>query len=322
MLFGAQIRQAGGLLAALRRAEVMGAEVMQVFAQSPRQWRYPEANAERSVDFGSAWPASTVVRWVVCHAPYLINLGSADPVIYERSCACLAENLGAAGAMGAGGLVVHLGSHLGAGLEARLDAIAAALRAALDQSSCPLLLENTAGAGATIGRSFEELAQVIAAAGDHPRLGVCLDTQHAWASGMAFDTVDAADALMAHIDRTVGLERLACLHVNDSKVAFGAGVDRHENPGQGAIGEAGFRALLGHPRLQGLPAVLEVPGTENRGPDAHQLAVVRRLHADGLALRSPSTAAPARHAGTTRSRSPRPSPSPGGPGSARSRRRS
>ena len=322
MLFGAQIRQAGGLQAALRRAEAMGAEVMQVFPQSPRQWRYPEANAERSVAFGLAWPASAVVRRVVCHAPYLINLGAADPEVYARSCACLAQNLRAAGAMGAAGLVVHLGSHLGAGLEPRLDAIAAGLRAALDQSDCRLLLENTAGAGGTIGRSFEELARVIASAGDHPRLGVCLDTQHAWAAGMSFDTVDAADALVCEIDRTVGLDRLACLHVNDSKVVHGAGVDRHDNPGRGHIGPAPFRALLGHPALQDLPAVLEVPGTDNGGPDAHELAVVRRLHAEGLALRSPSTAAPAPHDSPSRSTSPRPSRSRGGPGSVRSRRRS
>ena len=308
MLFGAQIRQAGGLLAALRRAEAMGAEVMQVFAQSPRQWRYPEANAERSVTFGLAWPASPVVQRVVCHAPYLINLGSADPVVYERSCACLSENLRAASAMGATGLVVHVGSHLGAGLDACLDGVAAGLVAALDQADCPLLLENTAGAGGTIGRSFEELARIIDRAGGHPRLGVCLDTQHAWAAGMAFDTVDAAGALVEEIDRTVGLHRLACLHVNDSKVARGAGLDRHENVGQGAIGLAAFRALLGHPALQDLPAVLEVPGTENHGPDARELAAVRQLHAEGLRL--------------SRSTSPRPSRCRGGPDSVRTRRRS
>ena len=308
MLFGAQIRQAGGLLAALGRAEAMGAEVMQVFAQSPRQWRYPEANAERSMAFGLAWPASPVVQRVVCHAPYLINLGSADPVVYERSCACLAENLRAASAMGAAGLVVHVGSHLGAGLEACLDGVAAGLVAALDQADCLLLLENTAGAGGTIGRSFEELARVIEVAGGHPRLGVCLDTQHAWAAGMAFDTVAAAGALVEEIDRTVGLDRLACLHVNDSKVAHGAGLDRHENVGQGTIGPAAFRALLGHPALQGLPAVLEVPGTENHGPDARELAAVRQLHAEGLRL--------------TRSTSPRRSRSRGDRGSARTRRRS
>ena len=287
MLFGAQIRQSGGLLAALRRAEAMGAEVMQVFAQSPRQWRYPEANPDRAEAFGAAWPASPVVKRVVCHAPYLVNLASPDPQLLQKSRQCLVDNLRGAEAMGAFGLVLHLGSHLGAGLEARLDTVAASLRSALDEAAgaCPILLENTAGAGGTIGRTFEELAQVIERAGDDSRLGVCLDTQHLWASGVAFATPATADAVVRRLRRTVGLERLACLHVNDSKVGLGAGLDRHENVGRGAIGEDGFRALLGHPRLQGLPAVLEVPGTDNQGPDAAQLATARRLHAEGIDLR-------------------------------------
>ncbi len=285
MFFGAQVKQAGGLLVALRRAETMGAEVMQVFAQSPRQWRYPEANVERAAVFAGAWPASAVVRRVVCHAPYLINLGTTNEEIYDKSCSCLTENLRAAGAMGAAGLVVHIGSHLGAGLDSRLDAIASGIRCALDQADCPLLLENTAGAGGTIGRSFEELARVIEHADGDRRLGICLDTQHAWAAGMSFDTVDAADALVDEIDRTVGLDRLACLHVNDSKTARGAGLDRHENVGRGTMGKAPFRALLGHPRLQGLPAILEVPGTDEQGPDARELRAVRRLHKEGIRLR-------------------------------------
>jgi deoxyribonuclease-4 len=286
MLFGAQVRQAGGLLAALRRAEAMGAQVMQVFAQSPRQWRHPEANAERAALFAASWPTSPVVRRVVCHAPYLINLGAADTDIYRKSCAALAQNLQAAATMGASGLVVHLGSHLGAGLDARLGAIAHGLRTALDQADCPLLLENTAGAGGTIGRSFEELARVIDHSGADRRLGVCLDTQHAWAAGMSFDTLAAADALVDEIDRTLGVDKLACLHVNDSKVGRGAGVDRHDNVGRGAIGKQAFRALLSHPRLQELLAILEVPGTDNGGPDARELEAVRRLHAEGMALRA------------------------------------
>ena len=290
MLFGAQVRQSGGLLAALRRAEAMGAEVMQVFAQSPRQWRYPEANPDRARGFGEAWPASAVVKRVVCHAPYLVNLASRDAELWRKSKQCLADNLRGAHGMGAFGLVLHLGSHLGTGLAARLDAVSSSLLAALDEAwgegaRCPILLENTAGAGGTIGRTFEELAQVIERAGDDPRLGVCLDTQHLWASGVAFETPAAANRVVRRIQETVGLERLACLHVNDSKVELGAGLDRHENVGAGAIGEDGFRALLGHPRLQGLPAVLEVPGTDNQGPDAAQLATVRRLHAEGRRLR-------------------------------------
>ena len=293
MLFGAQVKQAGGLLVALRRAEAMRAEVMQVFAQSPRQWRFPEANPERAAEFGAAWPASPTVKRVVCHAPYLVNLGTPDGELFERSGRCLADNVRSAATMGAIGLVVHLGSHLGAGLDACLGRLVEGLRRALDQADCPILLENTAGAGGTIGRSFEELARVIEAAGGDRRLGVCLDTQHLWASGVSFATVAAADRVVENVDATVGLERLACLHANDSKVALGAAVDRHDNVGEGAIGKAGFRALLGHPRLQGLPVVLEVPGIDNNGPAAVHLATIRRLHAQGLALRGKASAATA-----------------------------
>lgn len=287
MRFGAQVKQAGGLGAALARAEAMGAQVMQVFAQSPRQWRYPEANLDRAAEFGKAWPASPVVEQVVCHAPYLVNLATPDETLYERSCQCLADNLHSATAMGASGLVVHLGSHLGLGLEARLGAVAEAIRRVLDQSDGVLVLENTAGAGGTIGRSFEELARVIEAAGDHPRLGVCVDTQHLWASGVSFGTVAAANRVVRALEGAVGLDRLVCLHVNDSKVGLGAGLDRHESVSLGAIGEDAFRALLGHPRLQGLPAILEVPGVkgDDQGPSAADLAIVRRLHAEGVALR-------------------------------------
>src|SRR5437763_12032793 len=164
MLFGAQVHLRGGLLAALGRAEAMGAEVMQVFAQSPRQWRFPDASPDRAASFGETWPSSPVVRRVFCHAPYLVNLGTADADLLARSRRCLADNLRAASAMGAAGLIVHLGSHLGAGLDARLDTIAAGVVGALDEAERhgrhgrhgplpPLLLENTAGAGGTIGRT-------------------------------------------------------------------------------------------------------------------------------------------------------------------------
>ena len=150
---------------------------------------------------------------------------------------------------------------------------------------CPILLENTAGAGNTVGRSFEELAAVIAEAGGDERLGVCLDTQHLWASGISFGTTDEADALIALISATVGLQRLHCLHLNDSKVGLGANRDRHENLGEGTIGSHRLAALLGHPDLQGLPAILEVPGRGD-GPRAEDLKKARQLCRKGVALRT------------------------------------
>jgi deoxyribonuclease-4 len=168
--------------------------------------------------------------------------------------------------------------------------VAEALVASLDavdagDDPCPILLENAAGAGDTVGRSFEELAAVIDAADGDPRLGVCLDTQHLWASGVPFATVEESDDLIDLIAATVGLDRLRCLHLNDSKVAFGANKDRHENIGEGSIGADGLAALLGHPALQGLPAVLEVPG-DGDGPRAEDVTAARQAWGEGVALRA------------------------------------
>jgi deoxyribonuclease-4 len=290
VLFGPQVKQAGGLLMALARGEDMGAEVLQLFAQSPRQWRRPSDLDDRVAAYRQAVQASASVRLTVCHAPYLINLGSPDHEIYARSTSCLIENLSAAARMGAAGLILHAGSHRGAGLESCLDRVAAGLRAALDEvwsdgGQCPILLENTAGGGGTIGRSFDELAQVIEHAGSDERLGVCLDSQHLWAAGVDFGTTRAADTVVRRLERIVGLDRLACLHLNDSKVGFGTGRDRHENIGRGQIGPDGLRALLGQPRLQHLPVVLEVPGLGGDGAGRADLALTRQLHAEGRARR-------------------------------------
>jgi deoxyribonuclease-4 len=293
VLIGAQVRQAGGLLNGLGRGEAMGADVIQVWAQSARQWRRPYREDEYAA-FGEALGASGVVHAALCHAPYLINLASPDDELYQRSSQCLTDNLRAGVLMGVAGVVLHPGSHLGAGLDSCIGRLALALRAALDASGAgsagvQLLLENTAGAGGTLGRTFDELAAILEAAGDDPRIGVCLDTQHLWASGIGFEDPAAADAVVRSVHRNLGLERLRCIHLNDSKVPFAANRDRHENLGAGTIGESGLRAILGQPRLQALPAVLEVPGVEHHGPGPLDLAAARRLHREGIALRAGRT---------------------------------
>lgn len=296
MRFGAQVRQAGGFLAALGRGEAMGAEVVQLFAQSSRQWRPPAVVGAEREAYRVAQASSGVVGATVCHAPYLVNLVSPDPVTAERSFESLVANLRAATELGAFGLVLHPGSHRG--VDPHLAAVrigqlcAAALGAAAGpRQACDLLLENTAGAGGTVGRTFAELAAIVEAGGGDPRLGICLDTQHLFAAGVSFATAAAADRVVAGLDREVGLGRLRCLHLNDSKVPLGANRDRHENLGAGEIGARALRALLGHPRLQGLPVVLEVPGVEGHGPGAADLAVARRLHAAGVRRRRAGAAA-------------------------------
>ncbi len=305
MRVGAHVRAGKGLLPALRNGSEVGAEVIQIHSQSPRMWR-PSSYDRAVLDaYRAAALEHPSVRATFCHASYLINLATADPALETKSRACLAANLATAVGMGAAGLVLHVGSHRGAGFEASVPRIVGALLGVLDAagpeaSSTPILLENAAGAGNTVGRSFDELAAIIDAAHGDERLGVCLDTQHLFASGVSFATVTESDALVDRLADGVGLGRLQCLHVNDSKVPFGANRDRHANVGEGEIGAAGFRALLGHPALQQVPAVLEVPGT-GQGPRAEDVARVRDLVAQGIALRhgSPPVGGTGRSAGST-----------------------
>ena len=290
MLIGAHVRAGKGLVPALQHGADIGADAVQIFTQSPRMWKPSQYSDEVLAAYRAAQLEHPSVASTFCHATYLINLASPEPELAAKSRACLTANLSTADGMGAEGLVLHIGSHRGSGFETALPAVADALVASLDEvdadpSGCPILLENAAGAGDTVGRSFEELARVIEAADGDERLGVCLDTQHLWASGIPFGTVPAADDLIDLIDTTVGLARLRCLHLNDSKVDFGANRDRHENIGDGTIGADGLAALLGHPALQGVPAILEVPG-EGDGPRTEDVATARQVLEAGLARRA------------------------------------
>jgi deoxyribonuclease-4 len=301
MLIGAHVRAGKGLTSALEHGDEIGAEVVQIFTQSPRMWKPSQYGPEVMEGYRAAQSVHPKVKKTFCHATYLINLASPDPELALKSQLCLNANLATATGIGSEGLVLHVGSHRGAGFETTLPAVAEALLGALDSDDvaaaadlsessapCPILLENAAGAGDTVGRSFEELAAIIDAAEDDERLGVCLDTQHLWASGIGFASVEDADSVMKVVGDTVGIERLQCLHLNDSKVPFGANRDRHENLGAGTIGLSGLAALLGHPELQGLPAILEVPGIGD-GPRAEDVAKARQVLKRGLKLRAGPT---------------------------------
>jgi deoxyribonuclease-4 len=292
MDIGAHVSSSGGLVSALRRGEEIGADAVQIFTQSPRMWRSPSHDAAALAAYRTAQAAHERVRSTYCHATYLINLAAADGELFAKSRRCLVDNLVAASAIGASGVVLHVGSHRGAGLDGVVDQVVGALVGALDEAgetlgatACPLLLENAAGAGGTVGRSFEELAQLLDAAGGDSRLRICLDTQHLFASGYDYTTLEAADAVVASFDAAVGLDRLACIHLNDSKVPLGANRDRHENLGDGEIGRAGLTSLIGHPALQQVSALLEVPG-DGDGPRASDVAAARAILADGLAQRA------------------------------------
>jgi deoxyribonuclease-4 len=278
VLIGAHVSSSGGIHTAVDRAEAMGADSVQVFTQSPRAWR-PTNHPQENFETFKERRAEVGIGGVLCHALYLINLASPRDDFYEKSVTALANTVDVGCAIEADGIVFHVGSHLGAGMDAGIDRVVAAMKVVLDRCSDTtwLLMENTAGTGATIGRSVEELALLFDRLERHPRLGICLDSCHLFASGYDVTDEAALDALLDDVDREIGLDRLRALHVNDSAAPLGSNRDRHANVGEGLMGKK-LGVFLASRRLQGLPAVLEVPGKDGRGPDASQVKATKKLH--------------------------------------------
>jgi deoxyribonuclease IV len=269
----------GGVKKALDNAAGHGFDAVQLFAQSPRAWRYPEHDPTDLERFRDRRPESGQ-QAVLIHALYLLNLASPKDEVYGKSVETLRKTVQTACAIEADAVVFHVGSHLGAGLDAGLERVVEAVRQALELCSDTtwLLVENTAGAGDTIGRSVDELALIFERLDGHPRFGLCLDSCHLFASGYDVTDEAALDGLLAEVDDAVGLDRLRALHVNDSQAPLGSNRDRHANVGEGLIGEK-LGVFLANPRLQGLPAVLEVPGEDGHGPNAAEVRKLRELHA-------------------------------------------
>ncbi|MGB9113276.1 MAG: deoxyribonuclease IV [Acidimicrobiales bacterium] len=287
MLIGAHVSSSGGLLKALERGHERDADVIQIFTQSPRMWKSHSHSKEALAEFRVVQADDEMIRATFCHASYLINLASTDKALVRRSHHALVENLVAASEIGSAGVVLHAGSHRGAGIDGAIAPVAALLVVACDEASAatsqplaPLLLENTAGAGGTIGRSFEELARILEAAKGDARIGFCLDTQHLFASGVSFANRHDADATVDRFDEVLGLDRLGCIHLNESKVPFGANRDRHENLDEGKIGKIALGWLLSHDALDHVPAVLEVPGS-GHGPRREDVDEAKRIYAAG-----------------------------------------
>jgi deoxyribonuclease IV len=275
VLFGAHC--SGGVKKALDNGAAMGAEAVQLFVQSPRTWRFPQHDPADLEAFRSKREESGVPALV--HALYLVNLAAPDDMVYAKSVDTMRATVDAACAIEADAVIFHLGSHLGAGFETGLERLVPAIEQVLDRCNerTWLLMENSAGAGGTIGRSLDELAAIFDALGRHERLGVCLDSCHLFVSGV--DVTDAAtwNTLLGDLDRRIGLDRLRALHANDAKAPLGSNRDRHDNIGDGLIGE-GLGVFLAHPKLQRLPAVLEVPGADGKGPNADEIRKLRELH--------------------------------------------
>jgi deoxyribonuclease-4 len=286
MLVGAHVSTAGGLVKAHERGVEIGAEAIQVFNQSPRMWKPTRWRDDDVAAFRELMDGGPIES-IVIHAVYLLNCASKDPEIRAKSLASLTHSLRMGDAIGAAGVVLHPGSTVGEPHAEALTRVGEVLGEALAESdACPLLLEDTAGAGNTLGRSFDELALLIERAGGHERVGICLDSCHLLASGYDVRTADAIAQVIDECERTVGTGRLRCLHVNDSLTPLGSNRDRHAPLGEGEIGARGCGAFLSEPRFEGLPAIFEGPGLEGKAPTAADITRARKLRANGLRARA------------------------------------
>jgi deoxyribonuclease IV len=285
MLIGAHVSQAGGLPKAVQRGVDLGCEAIQIFNQSPRMWK-PTAYTDNDFTAFRKAMDDSPIQAVVIHAVYLINCGSDDPEIRDKSLKSLVQALTVGDGIGAAGVVLHSGSakqgDVGEAITRAGEVIAEALK---ETNGCELHLEDTAGAGGTLGRSFEELAALIDAAGGQERLGVCLDSCHLLASGYDIRTAAGLRETIDRFDEVVGLQRLGSLHLNDSQNPLGSNRDRHADIGKGELGEAGCAAFLSEPRFDDLPCLLETPGPDKQGPTKEELEHCHALRAQGRGSR-------------------------------------
>lgn len=285
MLIGAHVSPAGGLPKAIERGVEKDCQAIQIFNQSPRMWR-PTAYGEDDFQAFREAMKPSPIKAVLIHAVYLVNCASDDKEIRDKSRASLIQSLSVGAGIGAAGVVLHPGSakqgDVGDAIKRAGTLIAEALS---ETDGCTLHLEDTAGAGGTLGRSFGELAGLLDAAGGDKRLGVCLDSCHLLASGYDIRTPSGLTGVLDQFRREVGLKRLGSLHLNDSQTPLGSNRDRHANIGTGELGESGCAAFLSEPRFEKLPLVIETQGPERQGPPREEVELCFTLRKRGQASR-------------------------------------
>jgi len=278
-LLGAHMSIAGGLHRALERGQEAGCSVVQIFLKNQLQWTARPYTGEEIALFKAAWKSSGITS-VFAHSSYLINLAAAAPAEWQRAVAAFHDELERAEALGLPFVIIHPGSHRGEGLEAGVGRVARALDEVIARTRgyrVMVLLENTAGGGATIGRSFEELAALLHAVKTPERVGVCLDTCHLFAAGYDVRTRTGYESAMRACARLVGIRRVRAFHLNDAKASLGSGLDRHEKIGRGRMGVPAFRLLMKDRRFARVPMALETPKDPEPRADRAALALLRRL---------------------------------------------
>ena len=281
MLIGAHVSPAGGPAKAVERGVEKGADAIQIFNQNPRAWKPTIYTDQQVADFHDVFERSRV-QAVLIHAVYLLNPASEEKEFRDKTRASLIASLRAGDALGAHAVVLHPGSAKAGKVAPAIKRAGKVITQALKESDrCPLHLENTAGAGGTLGRSFQELADLLDASGGSKRLGVCLDSCHLFASGYDIRTEEGLASVLDDYDAAVGLGRLGSLHLNDSQTPLGSNRDRHANVGEGELGRRGCSVFLSEPRFDDLPCVLETQGPEHTGPSKKEISLSRRLRSEG-----------------------------------------
>jgi deoxyribonuclease-4 len=285
MLIGSHVSPAGGPAKAIERGVQRGCDAIQIFNQNPRAWKPTVYSDQQVSDFRAAMAPSRVDALLI-HAVYLLNAASDEKEFRDKTRASLIASLQAGDALGAHAVILHPGSAKTGKVAPAIKRAGKVIAQALSESEhCALHLENTAGAGGTLGRSFRELSEIIDAAGGSKRLGLCLDSCHLLASGYDIRTEEGLSAVLDDCLSLVGLDRLGSLHLNDSQTPLGSNRDRHADVGEGELGRRGCAVFLSDPRFEGLPCVLETPGPDGHGPDKAQITLTRRLRGQGLRRR-------------------------------------
>ena len=277
MRIGVHVSIAGKIYESVDRAQELGCETMQIFSRNPRNWSAPKIEQADADEFRKRRKAAGIFP-VLVHIPYLINLASPDPKLYKRSIDAYVGDLNRGDLIGAEYFVTHLGSHVGTGEDAGIRRFSEAINIILKKTDpkTMILLENTSGSGSSIGHSFVHLKKIIAGIKKTKKIGVCLDTQHAYGAGYDLRSKKGLENMLAEFERLVGLDRLKALHLNDSKVPLGSRKDRHEHIGEGEIGMAAFKRIVTHPELRHLPFVMETPKNDP-SDDIRNLKTVKSI---------------------------------------------
>ncbi len=284
MLLGCHLSISGGLEQTVARAQALQINALQIFSHNARSWKMGALKPDEAKRFIER-RRHAHIEYVVIHTIYLINLASPDPKNFKLSVQALQDEVQRAGELNIPHVNTHIGAHLGQGVEKGLERIAEAINSVLaspqakNAPDVKILLENSAGEGTELGATFAELGAVLNNIKDKSRVGVCIDTCHAFAAGYELTTPQGLEKTLKELDREIGLEHLELIHLNDSKFPLGSRRDRHEHIGQGHIGLEGFRLIVNHPTLREKPFILETPKDDEQS-DPKNLAAIRSVRYD------------------------------------------